>query len=251
MIEKSIRSVLLKFLGLEGYLAVVSDAYLRLTNFGFLKSKYPELVFLKQLVKPGFVSIDIGANVGYYSVNISKISGSNGMVYAVEPVPLFANVFKRNAHKFALKNISLLQTALGSENKKIVMGTPVINGVFRHGLTHVLNANDDNSALSTFEAEMKIPDELFAEITKLDFIKCDVEGYEIHLFPHLLNTINKFKPIIQIEISTSANRQIILELLKPIGYSAFGLKNNALFLLTSDDCINYSQGDLYFKINSI
>jgi FkbM family methyltransferase len=248
MIEKAIRSILLKTLGLEGYLSIVSDAYLRITNIGFLKTKYPELFFLKKIIKQGFVSIDIGANVGYYSTKISKLSGKNGHVYAIEPVPLFANVFKRNAHKFAVKNITLHQTALGNENKKIEMGTPIIDGVFRHGLTHVLNAQDDNSALATFEAEMKIPDELFANITKLDFIKCDVEGYEIYLFPYLINTINKFKPLIQIEISTTQNRKQIFDLLKPLGYKCFGLKNQHLVELTNDDIVNYTIGDLYFKV---
>ena len=247
MIEKVVRSILLKIFGLEGYLAIVSDAYLRITNFGFLQNKYPELFFLKKIIKPGFVSIDIGANVGYYSTNISKLSGTTGKVLAIEPVPLFANVFKRNAHKFALKNITLHQTALGAENKNISMGTPVIDGVFRHGLTHVLSAENDNTALETFEAEMKIPDELFANITQLDFIKCDVEGYEIYLFPHLVNTIKKFNPLIQIEISTSENRKIIYELLAPLGYNAFGLKNNELFKLSSNECLNYTLGDLYFK----
>ena len=247
MIEKTVRSILLKSFGLEGYLAIVSDAYLRITNLGFLKNQYPELFFLKKIIKPGFVSIDIGANVGYYSTNISKLSGATGKVLAIEPVPLFANVFKRNAHKFALKNITLHQTALGAENKKIEMGTPVIDGVFRHGLTHVLNAENDNTALETFEAEMKIPDELFANITQLDFIKCDVEGYEIYLFPHLVNTIKKFNPLIQIEISTAENRKIIYELLEPLGYSAFGLKNNELFQLSADDSLAYTLGDLYFK----
>lgn len=248
MIEKVIRSILLKTFGLEGYLSIVSDAYLRITNLGFLKTKYPELFFLKQIVKSGFVSIDIGANVGYYSTNISKLSGPKGKVFAIEPVPLFANVFKRNAHKFALKNIQLYQTALGAENKKIEMGTPVIDGVFRHGLTHVLSNENDNSALETFEAEMRIPDELFANITQLDFIKCDVEGYEIYLFPHLINTIKKFNPLIQIEISTAENRKIIYELLEPLNYQAFGLKNNKLFKLSKEECLTYTLSDLYFKL---
>lgn len=248
MIEKIIRNILLKTLGLEGYLSIVSDAYLRITNVGFLQKKYPELFFLKKIIQPNFVSIDIGANVGYYSTNISKLSGANGRVYAIEPVPLFANVFKRNVKKFAFNNITLYQTALGAENKKIEMGTPVIDGVFRHGLTHVLNSNNDNSAFETFEAEMKIPDELFSSIAKLDFIKCDVEGYEIFLFPHLINTITKFKPLIQIEISTKDNRQTIYVLLNSIGYNAYGLKSNQLIKLNEQETIDYTLSDLYFKI---
>jgi hypothetical protein len=128
------------------------------------------------------------------------------------------------------------------------MGTPVIDGVFRHGLTHVLDSKDDNSALATFEAEMKIPDELFANMERLDFIKCDVEGYEVYLFPHLINTISKFKPLIQIEISNTENRKQILDLLKPLGYKGFGLKSGSLSVLSNQDTVNYTLGDLYFKI---
>ncbi|MES2726305.1 MAG: FkbM family methyltransferase [Bacteroidota bacterium] len=247
MIEKTIRTFLLKTLGLEAYLSIVSDVYLRATNAGLLKAKYPELFYLKKMVKEGWVCIDIGANVGYYSTNISRLCGKTGKVFAIEPVPLFANVFKRNAHKFALPNIQLHQVALGAENKKITMGTPIIDGVFRHGLTHVLAEKENGTGLETFEAEMKIPDELFASITKLDFIKCDVEGYEVYLFPDLMNTIAKFKPLIQIEISNGENRKAILDLLNPLNYKPYGLKNDQLTLLTENECISYEQGDLYFK----
>jgi hypothetical protein len=95
---------------------------------------------------------------------------------------------------------------------------------------------------------MKVPDELFYSLTKLDFIKCDVEGYEIYLLPHLVNTISKFKPLIQIEISTIENRQIIYALLSSIGYHAYGLKNNQLIKLNEQETIDYTIGDLYFKI---
>jgi FkbM family methyltransferase len=250
MLEKKIRSLLFKIFGLEAYLSIVSDVYLRLTNLGFFKSKYPELFFLKKIIKPNFVCIDIGANVGYYSTNLSKLCGPNGKVIAIEPVPLFTNVFKRNAHKFALNNIQLMQTALGSDNRKIVMGTPLINGIFRHGLTHVVEQDETQSELATFEAEMKIPDELFAHLEKLDFVKCDVEGYEIHLFPHLINTLSKFKPLIQIEISSPENREEIYHLLNKIGYLPYGLLNSELIPLGLQECKNYTQSDLFFKHSS-
>jgi FkbM family methyltransferase len=106
--------------------------------------------------------------VGYYSVFLSKYSGETGRVYSIEPVPLFANVFLKNTFKHALNNITLYQTALGAENKKITMGTPTINGVFRHGLTKVLtDENKDTDNMQTYETDMRIPDELFALSKKL------------------------------------------------------------------------------------
>lgn len=244
--ERIFRSILLKIIGLHGYLAVVSDIYIRLIKIGFFKKKYPEMFYLKNIINNGDVCLDIGANVGYYSVFLSKLTGKSGRVFSIEPVPLFANIFLINCKKFALDNITLYQTALGSENKKIEMGTPFIDGVFRHGLTKVIDDTNKHN-LKTFEAEMRIPDELFADFEKLNFIKCDVEGYEVHLFPHLLQTIKKFKPAIQIEISSVENRKQIFELLQPLGYKIFTLSNSKLNELKAEDALHYNQGDFYLK----
>lgn len=48
---------------------------------------------------------------------------------------------------------------------------------------------------------MKVPNELFNNIEKLDFIKCDIEGYEFIAFSNMMDIIRKFTPIIQTELS--------------------------------------------------
>ncbi len=250
MVEKIIRTVLLKILGYQSYLTLVSDVYIRLIKAGFLKHKYPELFYLQTIIKPGFTCIDIGANVGYYSVFLSNYSGILGRVYSVEPVPLFATVFLKNTYKHAINNITLYQTALGAQNTKIKMGTPTINGVFRHGLTKVLEPNSEaNTNLHTYSVDMHIPDELFTDINKIDFIKCDVEGYEVHLFPHLANTLQKHKPIIQIEISGADNREKMFAMLLPLGYNIYKLQNNNLIKIINSEALTYEGGDFYFMVN--
>lgn len=247
--EKKLRSLLLKMLGTESYLGLVSNAYIRLIAAGKLKEKYPELFYLKELVQPGFTCVDIGANVGYYSVFLSKYAGATGRVYAIEPVPLFARVFLKNTSRFALQNITLYQCALGSEQKRVTLGTPMIDGVFRHGLTKVIENNTDQST-QTYEVDMQVPDQLFASITKIDFLKCDVEGYEVILFPQMMATLSRCKPIIQIEISTAENRKALLNLLEPIGYSAYKLSSNKLEALSYAQAIEHESGDFYFKVSA-
>jgi len=245
--EKKLRAILLELLGLENYLSLVSDAYIRLIKLGLLKNKYPELFYLKEIIKPGFVCIDLGANVGYYSTFLSQYAHTNGHIHAVEPVELFAKIFKKNTKEFALDNITLYQTALGSENKNIQMGTPLIDGVFRHGLTKIVDV-DEAKNMHTYEVKMCIPDELFASLNRLDFLKCDVEGYEVHIMPHFMNTIGKFKPLIQMEISTEENRKQIFELFTSIGYKIYKLYKNYLQEMSNGEALKYESGDFYFKI---
>ena len=80
-----------------------------------MKEKYPELFYLKQLIKPGYVCLDIGANVGYYATFLSDLVGLNGKVLAVEPVPLFARILKKNLGKYRQQNTQIYPYALGSE----------------------------------------------------------------------------------------------------------------------------------------
>lgn len=243
--EKAIRSLLIRLLGFENYLRLVSRIYLQLTRAGLLHNKYPELFYLTKLIKPGSTCIDIGANVGYYSVFLSHCTGVNGHVYAVEPVDLFARIFNSNTRALALDNITLHQTALGANNGKVRMGTPVIKGVLRHGLTHVLADGEDSSNMKCYDVPMHVPDELFGNLEKIDFIKCDVEGYEIHLFPHLMRTLHKHKPVLQIEISGTENVYAMLTMLKPVGYKPHGLQNDTLVPLTELEARNWTR-DFYF-----
>jgi FkbM family methyltransferase len=246
-IEQRLRSTLFNLLGQETYLNLVSSAYLKLIRAGFFKEKYPELFYLNQLIKPEFVCLDIGANVGYYATFLSDLVGPKGKVYAVEPVPLFAGILKKNLGSNRLKNTQIMPYALGSEEKEITLGTPTINGVFRHGLTKIVEQKEAAS-LQTFKAQMKVPDVLFSHLEKLDFVKCDVEGYEVILFPQMMQTLRKFKPLIQIEINTPENRKQLIDLLQPLGYIAHGLKNAKLEPLTQNEQLYWENGDYYFKV---
>ena len=110
---KLIRKILIKILGIEGYIKLASRVYLKLVRHGFLKKQYPELFYLKKIIKPGDVCIDIGANLGYYSTLMSHLAGKNGKIYAVEPIPMFYNIWIKNVKQSGYKNLELFPYALG------------------------------------------------------------------------------------------------------------------------------------------
>lgn len=241
---KAIRNLLLKILGFRGYLSLISWTYLRLVSFGFLKNSYPELFFLKKIIKPGFVCIDIGANVGYYSYFLAKYVKKEGQLYAVEPVPLFAQIWEKNVPTRFCNHVNLYQFALGGENKSVNMGVPVVHGVVHHGMTHVVNSEETNIA-ETFTVPMRIPDELFANLNRLDFIKCDVEGYEQYVFENMKDTIMKHRPLVQTELGGELNRKTVINFFENHGYNTCLLSNNELIPATPNEKIK-SKNDFYF-----
>ncbi len=241
---KSLRKILFTLFGIENYLKLVSRTYVWMIQAGFYKKKYPEIFFLKKLIHEGDTCIDIGANLGYYSYFMSKHIGAHGKLIAVEPVPLFGKIWGHNMRRLKSKNFQLFSCALGEKEGSISMGTPQINGVLHHGMTHVIDENTENVSLK-FNVQMKIADTLFSDIEKLDFVKVDVEGYEHLVFGNMINTIDKFRPVIQSELSGSENRSAVISLLRQYNYEAMVLRNGELTPATDND-IESGNSDFYF-----
>ncbi len=93
---------------------------------GMGKTKYPELFYLKEIIKPG---LHVSTLVQIWVITqffMSKFADSNGKVYAVEPVPLFAEVWKKNTASSKNKNLKLFNVSLGESEGNVEMGMPVI-----------------------------------------------------------------------------------------------------------------------------
>jgi hypothetical protein len=105
---------------------------------------------------------------------------------------------------------------------------------------------DQESAVKNdyeFDETMMRPDTLFAELKRLDYIKCDVEGYEIHIVPELLNLLSKFHPLIQMETEGENLKQII-DMLSPLGYRAHYFKEGKIRVYTGSE--TFHVGDVLF-----
>lgn len=243
---QKVRKLLVKVIGLEKYLQLVSSIYLRMMKLGFFKQKYAELHFIKSVIKPTDTVLDIGANLGYYSYFMAVNVQEKGRLLAVEPIPLFASIWRKNLKKFDKKNITLLNCALGTEKQDAVsMSIPIVNGVVRHGLTKIDSGNSTSDL--SFQVPMNQGDQLIAEadIAALNYIKCDVEGYEQYVIPSLNGTINQFKPLIQIELNGVENRDSVLNFLFEKHYNLYILDFNKLKSISKDEIHTFNQ-DFYF-----
>lgn len=217
--------ILYRLLPLEGYLRVVSRLFFlyRALGIGRTGRALEYNYHLQQLVKEGDTVIDIGANLGYYTRPLADIVGATGEVYAVEPVPVIFSVLKRNVG--GRKNVALLNYALGSEERTIEMANDSVAaaGYFGTGRNFVSDGELSGDAIR-FSAQMVRGSKLFADLKRIDFIKCDIEGYERVVIPELQPLIERHHPTVLIE-TDGETRQEIIKMFSQMGYRAYMLEN--------------------------
>ena len=220
--KKTLHRILYRTLPLEGYLRAVSRLFFLWQRLG-LGRRAPETEYvyhLPQLVRAGDTCIDIGANLGYYARTISRLAGPAGRVYAVEPVAPIRKVLSRNLRRCG--NTEILPFALGAAAGPVRMGNDSAreNGYFGTGRNFV---NEDGGRSDVeFTAEMRRGSELCARLPRLDFIKCDIEGYEAVVMEEMRPLLERFRPTVLIETG-GENRPRIVRLFTRLGYAGYTL----------------------------
>ena len=213
--------LLYRLLSLKGYLRVVSRLFFLTRKLGLgRKGRALEYNYhLPQLVGRGDVAIDIGANLGYYTRPLADIVGAQGAVYAVEPVPVIFSVLERNVR--GRKNVHLMNYALGAEECVVEMANDSVAeaGYFGTGRNFISEGALSGNAIK-FTAQMRRGSELFAELERIDFIKCDIEGYERVVLPELRPIIERHHPTVLVETDGESRRKMI-EMFTELGYKAF------------------------------
>ena len=222
---KQIKRFIFKTLGLTNYLRILQRTYFLFYRTGVLKfnPSYSYHYFVKHLIDKGDVILDIGANLGYYSFLFSRWTGDSGKVYSVEPIVVYNKIFNEKAKKY--KNITLYPYALGAEEKTVELVSSPQTGFLSTGLPHIYDPRRDGNAEKQefkFEAQMKRPSALFENLDRVDYIKCDIEGYEYIVLSDMKEIIRKFKPVIQVEV-WSDNEKKLLELFGEMGYVPYKL----------------------------
>lgn len=232
-----IHKILYRLLPLEGYLRVVSAMFFVWKRLGIGRyAEATEYVYhLPNLVGEGATAIDIGANLGYYSRYISQAIGEGGKLYSVEPVAPILGVLRHNLRH--CPNVEILPYALGEEEREIVMcnDTARYQGYFGTGQNFVgdVAATEGEQVGERFPAQMRRGSELFSKLTRLNFIKCDIEGYEVVVMNELRPLLERFRPTVLIETG-GENRAKIIKLFHSLNYRGYTLEHGLEVPLTDD-----------------
>lgn len=145
-----------------------------------------ETELVKQEIKKGDVVLDVGANIGYFTLIFAKLVGNNGKVFAFEPDPTNFEILKKNIELNGYKNVELVQKALSDKNQKVALIIDQQNTAGNHlNLESEINEN-------SIQIDAITADDYFKKFEqKINFIKIDVEGAETMVLKGMVNTLNK------------------------------------------------------------
>jgi FkbM family methyltransferase len=188
-----------------------------------------ETKMMENLLADGDTFFDIGANVGWYSLNVAA-AYRNSKIYSFEPIP--------KTYKQLVKNINLNPGGLIT---LFNFGFSDKSGEFPfyyypQGSGNASSANlTDRQDIETIMCSVRTLDEFSSDLKeKVDFIKCDVEGAELLVFKGGINTIERDKPLVFSEIlrkwsaKFNYNPNEIFELFKSMGYKSFTTNGDRL-----------------------
>jgi FkbM family methyltransferase len=224
----AIKKILLKVLGEKRYLRFMSSTYQTLFRANLLGAESRDVYFLKKLIRPGDYCADIGAHLGYFTLNLSRLVGPTGKVIAIEPMPPFHATLVEQLRRRHADNVTLHQVALGGEGEFVEMGIPDTSGSKHFAMARVIDANPHLHFSGSQKIKNEKADRLFADLPRLDYVKCDVEGLEYQVFASMTATLRKHHPILLCEFFDRDMRIRFYELVKPFGYQSFALENGKL-----------------------
>jgi len=198
-VNKEVKRETSDFLSADGYFNLLGNKFgglnyyetIGLINEVILLDQYHAEHFLKK----DSVVIDAGANIGTFSIFAAKFA-TNGHVYAFEPVMKTFKLLKNNAKNYS--NIACVHSGLGdvATRKNIVVRTG-------ETASSVLKDSPffkyfDNDADKIEQVAVTTIDHFVANnnVSRLDFIKIDTEGYEEKILQGAKKTIKKYKPVI-------------------------------------------------------
>jgi FkbM family methyltransferase len=204
-------------------------------NIAFLDGNYEpqELAVLSNLAKNAEVIFDVGANVGWYAIQLARAASNPTKIYCFEPVPSTRMKLSHNVQLNRLADrITVFDFGLSDSSGTAQFFLPEASGSVAASAKN-LHPGEQVVQLSV---QLETLDDVVAreQIERIDLIKCDVEGAELAVLRGATRVIERDKPIIFLEMLRKWARQFdyhpndIIGRLAASGYRCWGIGEHAL-----------------------
>jgi FkbM family methyltransferase len=203
-------------------------------------------------VRRGDTVVDVGANVGYFTLLCAGLVGDRGQVVAIEPNPEVRTQLERNIARNDLRNVRVFDFALADEPGELTLflGPP------------------DNTGLSSFRTPRDCPRALSVRTERFDtllppwnnqlaLVKIDVEGAELKVLRGMRHTLAVAQPDLIVELSPDFLAQLgdnvfaLLDLLEGHGYTGYELREYELVAFARTELQALGQFNAYFTTHPL
>jgi FkbM family methyltransferase len=154
-----------------------------------------ELEAIGPYVQPGSVVVDVGANMGFITLILAELAGKSGHVHAFEPSWKTFGKLSRVASRNHITNVTLHNYGLGATAEERPLAIFPSSG---HASLSLAASTNGGKEMVKIE---RLDDKLGPQLSRLDFIKIDTEGFESEVLKGADATITRFRPVVLIELA--------------------------------------------------
>lgn len=157
-----------------------SDVSTQIKEYGWYQDEKLETKVFKNCLKPGMTVLDLGANIGFYSMFARSIVGTKGRVFAFEPSPLNASLIRASANANSFDNVTVIEAAVADRvgNAPLYLSPETYS---EHSLLNLESKYDPRWKNQKIDVRVVTVDDYLKKTVgnfKVDFIKMDIEGSE-------------------------------------------------------------------------
>jgi len=196
---------------------------------------------LTSIMPVGGVFLDVGANIGIYTLAMARAAGSSGSVHSFEPNPASFERLRHHVLQNGLANVRLNQLAVGSGEGRAKLNAPTKEN---SGAASLLSTNmPARFEARPIDVQVISLDAYCRRLTfgRVDVIKIDCQGYELQVLEGASNVLQTFRPRLLLEydvdwlVAAGASGTQLCSLLKRARYESFQRHHGRLIQFTADD----------------
>lgn len=202
-------------------------------NFGTYEKEDSEMIY--KLISPESHIIDIGANIGWYTLHIARMLTS-GSIHCFEPIPETFQKLQDNIQINGLSNIVCNPIALSEKKQQLSF----YYNPKQTGASSSRNITENDEVVKLELDSITLDDYVaMKQLTQIDFIKCDVEGAELFVFQGASHVLTTFKPVVFTEMLRKWAAKFgyhpndIMQLFHNLGYEAYYVEDGSLNKITT------------------
>jgi len=186
-------------------------------------------------VGQGDYVVDLGANIGVYTVFLSRLVTGTGRVYSFEPVATTFSFLDNNVTRLGLQNVVLRQAAITDRACRIAMAVPKDEGGAEnfYQASVVVPSKERGAERTVMVDGLPLDEALSTDVGRITFIKCDVEGHELHCLQGAIEVISRSRPAWLMEVGGNpedrgSNAAAVFSFMSDWGYRVWVFQDRRL-----------------------